>query len=170
MFTGMYPNDLNPDSHMMRLAYGFIAGDLLTVVLKSGGEIHYNWGSKWTEPGPRQKPVKTFIRNLSDMRKNAGNKYLHFGKMIKADKIYGVPDYKLVTKEGEEVVYPSVMSSKWIAPDGEIAQILVNYTETEKTVTISGDYTVIFDCDGTETALSNDKKIVIPPYTSLGVK
>ena len=170
MFTGMYPNDLNPDSHMMCLAYGFISGDLLTVVLKSGGEIHYNWGSKWTEPGPRQKPVKKFIKNLSDMRKNAGNKYLHFGKMIKADKLYDVPDYTLVTKEGEKVVYPSVMSSKWLAPDGEIAQILVNFTDTEKTVTISGDYTVIFDCDGVETSLSDDKKITIKPYTAIGVK
>lgn len=129
-----------PDNLLFRLAYSFIAGDMLTLVLKDKGEINWDWGTEWTVPGLDQDAVKKLVGNLNVWRKNAAKPFLCFGRMLKPYEINGAHSVELTLYHGSKLVYPSLLSSRWISPEGREAQIFVNYTKKPQKFTL--DYPV----------------------------
>ena len=43
-------------------------------------------------------------------------------------------------KYGKQHIYPSLLTSKWLSPDGRNPQIVVNYTRSEQEFTIASKY------------------------------
>ncbi len=175
-FAARVPVEDNPDSLIFRLAYSFTCGDMLAVVMKSGGEIHWEWGMSWLIPGPPQKNIKAAVRNFNAMRKGNGMKYLHYGRMLKPEEVLQEGSYELKSKNGTKLAFPWVLYSKWVAPDGTIAQIFANYSAEPKKVAVRCRILKIFgsgqdigdNCSSDEGGLTT--AIIIPPLSSIGIQ
>ncbi len=71
------------DDYNYRLAYSFLAGDLLTIVINEDEEIMHHWGA--TRDGvqnPPQNEALELIKNLNNTRRVL-KEYLIYGEMIK---------------------------------------------------------------------------------------
>lgn len=145
--SSLVDKEVNPDIMLFTTAYSFVAGDLLTVVLKSGGELHWEWGHSWLDAGPRQVPYRKLVRNLSAMRRGLGEPYLVAGRMVSANPVRNVPEFRISLRDGTEYNYGSVLTTKWVAPTGEYAQILVNYSVSDSVVEVQGSPLGVFWAD-----------------------
>ncbi|UCD28228.1 MAG: hypothetical protein JSV03_14230, partial [Planctomycetota bacterium] len=121
-----------------RIAYSFIAGDMFTIVLADSGKIHWDWGTPWETPKPDQKSITTLIRNLNAWRKGAGRPFVCFGRMVKPYVIEGARDIPMVLKINGRHRFPSLLTSRWLSPQGREAQIVVNYTTEKQDFRITG--------------------------------
>ncbi|MCD9023733.1 DUF6259 domain-containing protein [Cohnella silvisoli] len=122
----------SPDNLLWRLAYSFLAGDMLTVVLGRGGRINWDWGSDPVNNLPDQSAAERFIHTLNGWRKGAGRDYLHFGKMIKPLSYTCEGVHTVCMKDGRKLEHPAVLTSKWGIADGRQAQFFVNVTASEQ--------------------------------------
>ncbi len=161
-FTKAVPAS-NRESLLMRLAYAFAAGDLLTVTWKGGGEIHYDWGADWIEPGPPQVVLKRLIRNLCRFHRGEAYSYLTYGRMEKNIPFSGEGRYVMIAADGREICYPEVFSSVW-SYQGKTIQIFVNHTSENKTIVSEGTFARYLD----EEASGAFHEITIPPYSAVG--
>jgi len=118
-----------------RIAFAFIAGDLLTVVLKSRGEIAWDWGTPWNEAPPEQESVSALVRNLNAWRRGAAKPWLLHGRMEKPREIRGASDIPMITPRGKRIPFKSVCTSLW-THEGRRAQVLANYTKVAQDVTL----------------------------------
>jgi len=128
----------SPLNLLQRIAYSFTAGDLLSVVLKDKGQIHWGWCEKWDVPPPDQASTKQFLARLNAWRTGAGRSFLVTGRMLKPYPVTGTRNIPMVLAwKGETDNYPSIFTTRWRAPDGREAQVLVNYLpDEEQTVTV----------------------------------
>ncbi|MDR1283843.1 MAG: DUF6259 domain-containing protein [Opitutaceae bacterium] len=129
-----------PENLLYRTAYAFNAGDLLSVVLKNDGRIHWGWVVKWDFPGPDQESIVTLIRNLNTLRKQYPE-FLRFGKMLKPlqpVRSLSEEEYILKLKRGAEGIDPFLHSS-WESGDGRRAQIITNFLPRKQTVCLGGN-------------------------------
>jgi hypothetical protein len=127
----------SPLNLLQRVAYSFAAGDLLSIVLKDKGEIHWGWCEKWDVPAPPQEPTKKFIAHLNAWRIGVGKPFLITGRMLKPWPVEGTRNVPLVLAwKGDTNNFPSIFTSRWRAPDGREAQVLVNYLPEEQAVTV----------------------------------
>ncbi len=129
----------SPDSFFQRLTYGFIAGDMLTVTLKGGCQMHWDWGTDWSVPSPDQTRAATLIRNLNAWRRGAAKPFLHLGRMGKPLPLEGVRDIPMVCRQGGVLHWPSLMTSRWTSPEGKQAQIVANYLTTPQSFAVRLD-------------------------------
>lgn len=158
----------SPLNLMLRLAYSFCAGDLLTAVLKDGGDIHWAWCSKWEVTAPPQEPLIAFIKHLNSWRKGVGKPFLFFGRMEKTIPFDG-PDhaqlYLTARFHGESMDYSTVLASRWVSPDGREAQFLVNYSESNQTVHLKTDraYSIWWRSEDDEPSSTNTGEPIVVP-------
>lgn len=115
----------SPENLLYRLAYSFISGDLLSVVLKDGGKIHWGWGALWELPEPDQESAITLIRNLNAVRRKHG-KFLQYGKMEKPRIETAGGTFPLHVC-GRILTMDAFLHSSWTAPDGEMVEIIANF-------------------------------------------
>ena len=115
-----------PDNLYYRLAHSFSQGDMLTVVLKEGGKIHWDWCTPWTVKEPDQEGVGRFIGHLSDWRRHYGREALTYGKMCKPEKVF-CGRYRESIYYGGEHDFPSVVTHKYECGDGRKIQFLTNF-------------------------------------------
>lgn len=148
----------NPDSLLYAIAYSFAAGDLLTLVLKSGGEIHYDWGMSWLHPGPRQRPVKALVRNLSGMRRRM-EKFLQGGRMLKTLPFGQKGMFQMRRRDGTVLTVGEVLSSRWQAEDGETMQLFVNHTQHDVEISFDAPYASAIQAQDRE-AWQDGRKVV----------
>lgn len=127
----------SPDNLFLRLAYSFCAGDMLTVVLADGGQIHWSWCTKWEVEKPPQEPHLDFVHHLQAWRRGKAKPYLLEGKMLKAPRLANVATIPLHLKLETHLDYPAVLATRWLSQKGQKAILLVNYTGREQTVTLS---------------------------------
>ncbi|MEM9185120.1 MAG: DUF6259 domain-containing protein [Planctomycetota bacterium] len=118
-----------------RLAYAFTAGDMMTVVLRGGGKIGWDWGTPWDTPGPDHDAAATLVRNLNAWRTGAGKPYLVYGRMLKPLKLEGLGNLPMTTPKGAKLNFPSLFTSRWTS-SGKSAQVVVNYTPSDQTCAI----------------------------------
>ncbi len=123
-----------PSNLLFRIAYTFSAGDMLSVLLKDHGDIHWDWVNKWSNTPPVQQSVIDLVRNLNIWRV-AYPEYLCFGKIMIPDRLDSGRGYQLIRRDGTIIKYDSVLSSKWESIDGHCVQFLVNFLPQEQSVT-----------------------------------
>lgn len=166
----------SPQNFMLRLAYSFCAGDLLTAVMKGGGEIHWAWCTKWDVSPPPQEPLIAFIKHLNNWRRGIGKPFLLFGRMEKTIPFSGpehLPLYLNSKSLNATIDYSTVLASRWTSPEGRDAQFLVNYSNTEQVVNLHTDrhYSIRRDAmSGQSDFIPPDKGIRIPSLTAVLVE
>lgn len=129
----------SPDNLLWRLAYSFVSGDMLTVVLADGGQVHWDWGTPWTTPKPDQEETIGFIRRINAWRQGYAKPYLCHGRMEKPHAVdSGEPrSMRLIWLDGAAGMnVPPVLSSCWSSQEGKKAQLLVNYTAQPREVAV----------------------------------
>ncbi len=159
----------SPNNLALRLAYSFCAGDLLTVVLKNGGDIHWAWCEKWDVDPPDQEKHWKFIRHLNKWRQGAGKLFLYFGRMIKSQELEGLFEVPLHLTSGEVIQYPSVLTSSWRSKDGEVGHFFVNYLDSRQEVTLDFDCFILRNPGEREAGqiLPARSTIDVPPMTAV---
>ena len=159
----------NPDSLLYALAYSFIAGDALTLVLKSGGEIHYDWGLSWLHPGPRQAPVKKLTRSLNAMRRGPANRFLIGGRMLPTPAFSQPGQFILTRRDGSQLACGEVLSSCWQDEGGEKIQLFVNFRQHDISIEMDRAPLSAFDETGASVPV-HGKTAVIPALSCLAFR
>ncbi len=143
-FSGNSVNSLNfidinksPDCHLMRVAYSFLAGDLMTLVINQDGEIAWSWGQRDFSVLPEREPILKFVKSATSYRRGAGKEYLVYGRMIKAcDVDCETVQMAKPRREEYDNQYPVILTSAWCNDKGQKAQFLANYTATARECTV----------------------------------
>jgi hypothetical protein len=153
-----------------RLAYSFLAGDMLTVVIGENGMIAHSW-CDYTKPlGKTVERESAFklISNLNGWRKGAGKDFLHYGKMIKPIKIVCPQERFLLEDEKTYLTVDAVISSAY-SFNGEKAQFLVNYNLYPVEITFEKECDVYLD-NKLKTCKKGVKSMSIAPLTAIMIK
>ena len=119
-----------------RVAMSFVAGDLLTGILKGGGKLCWEWSGDWNAEGPDHDSVITLMRNLNAWRRGNGKAYLAWDRMLKPFPVEGTRNIPLITPRDQQISMPSLLTSRWLY-GGRTAQFLVNYTESAQEVKVA---------------------------------
>ncbi len=165
-FADAFSLEENPDNMLFRIAYAFTAGDMLTVVLAGEGLLHWGWSVPWDIVPPKQEPIKALIRNLNPWRTKRPE-YLRFGRMEQPHPVTGCGEFVLYRRDGTTVTYPQVLTSRFTAPRGTTAQLLVNYQKTAVTCQVTGA-AVYMTPDGE--AVPHTGVITVPPLSAIMIE
>ncbi|MBP5300593.1 MAG: hypothetical protein J6Y80_04230, partial [Victivallales bacterium] len=123
-----------PDFLLWHLAWHFAAGNLLTVVLKDGGDIHWCWSRDWSESFPEQEPIRQLVKNLAEWRRTYARQYLVAGRMEHAPKLQ-CNSFTIHRVNMPDIEVPAVLCSAWADRKGQKAVILVNPTRETQVCT-----------------------------------
>ncbi|HOL18727.1 MAG TPA: DUF6259 domain-containing protein [Candidatus Hydrogenedens sp.] len=166
----------SPYNLHQRVAISFIQGDMLSINLRQGGKIAWEWSSAPWDKGPNHEQILTLIRNLNKWRTGKGNKYLFFGKMLKPFEYGGDKDVPLITpRRGDIIHFRSILASRWMYKD-QTAMFLVNYLPEPQTASINLPDAYHTNCslhltpsqDSEANPLpENQNKIEIPPLSAI---
>lgn len=126
----------NPWNLAFRFAYSFVAGDLMTVILKDGGQIHWAWCAKWEVEGPEQAAHLAFLNHLNAWRRGAGEAFLFGGEMLTPNTFQGAQTTTLELRLGPQIEYSKVLSSKWRDAAGNEAQFFVNFSDETQRIEV----------------------------------
>ena len=152
-----------PDFTIWNLAWNFVSGNLLSVILKDKGDIHWNWCQLWKDPAPEQEPLIKLIGNLSKWRRGEMKKFLVAGRMVKAPEVIS-PVCTIYTKNQTPPQLPAVSSAAWQDGDGT-ALILASSLKENAAVTVRFDEeksVKITSSSGVETLSGRELKISVP--------
>lgn len=120
----------DPQSLCYRLAYSFAAGDLLTLIITDDGRITQAWGDRQFDILPDEEQTMTLLRHFAALRNGKGKKYLFGGRMLRPHALEDIPRHAFALKGNRPPLQaPCVLTSRWQARDGGIAQILINWTK-----------------------------------------
>ena len=121
-----------PEIFQYRLAYLFLAGDFLTVVIDDEGRIQWAWGQRDFSPDywPDREASLSLIKTLTDWRK-ACPEYLQFGRALHPLS-YECGMSSIVTRTGS-VSVPDVQCASY-EYGGRTVHFLVNWRDVEVTV------------------------------------
>ncbi len=150
-----------------RLAYSFIAGDMLTVVFGENGQISYAWGNDCFKYHTDKTAACELLKNLNGWRQKGGRDHLHMGKMVKPMAIHcGTNGFK--GEDGRPFIVDEVLTAAY-EYGGKTLQFAVNYNSQPVTVFVDEPVTVYLDSD--LQAVYNDvTKITIPPLTAVAIE
>ena len=124
---GTFDYEKNPENLLMRMAYSFCAGDMMTIIITDSGKIVWNWGLRNFEVLPDNKKILEFTRQANGFRKREG-KYLNSGKMLKPTDLK-LGKNEIIEKSGFKLHVDKLIQSKWLAYDGTWAEFLANYND-----------------------------------------
>ena len=152
------PLEKKENSYPMRVAYSFLAGDMLTAVIVDGGRIVYSWGEKdFTD----KQNALTILKNLNAWRKGVGKEYLHIGKMVKPLTVEcGKESFKL-NKGTHTFVVDEVLTAAY-EYDGQKVQFVVNYNTRFVNVSLPKKVDVVFNNESTQTLMGVDTFQISP--------
>lgn len=154
-----------PDIFQYRLAYSFLAGDILTVVINDEGDIQWAWGQRdfSQEYRPDREAALSLIRNLTQMRKEFPE-FLQFGRAVRPLRL-DCGKSLIYTKKGS-IEVDDVLSASY-EYGGRRAHFLVNWKKESARVfspSFTGrEYLV---APGSGKTLCSDGNIVLGPFSS----
>ncbi len=150
------------------LAWNFTAGNLLSVVLKDSGKIHWNWALPWTAAEPEQQPLIELISNLADWRRNRAAEYLIAGRMEKTPPVQ-CGSLTVYRKNTTPLEVPAVLASAW-SNGNKRAVLLVNCTEKPEPCRIDFGETfrgMLVSHNGEQRLEADSPLLTIPPLNVL---
>lgn len=157
-----------------RTVYSFVAGEVLSAVLKDNGRMHWAWVCSWDEDAPDQALMTRLIGNLNRCRREEGHDYLVFGRMEKSIPVK-CAKWSMTTSEtpARILTLPTVLASSW-SFNGRRAQVLGNMSETEQEVTVllPGPCRVrlIYGRDRKELTAGGQLVCTVPPLDTLVIE
>ena len=120
------------DTLCLRMAYSFVAGDCMTLVVTPDGKFMSNWGNHDFSIMPDKENALQFAANMQKFYSETAKPYLYAGRMIKP--IEYKCEKMLYHRELEgSLEIDNVFSTAWEA-DGKKVQIFVNHTAHTQTV------------------------------------
>ncbi len=150
-----------------RLAYSFIAGDMLTVVLGESGQISYAWGNDCFKYHTDKETACKLLKNLNGWRQKGGKDYLHMGKMVKPMAIScGTNTFK--GEDGRPYIVDEVLTAAY-AYGGKIMQFAVNYNSHPVTVSVEDPVKVYLDSD-MHSGYNEVKTFTIPALSAAAIE
>ena len=158
---GWLDHGRSPENILECLAYSFMAGDMLTLVLNENGKITWNWGWRELDDIPDQESILTFVRNANQWRRGRGKDYLHDGKMVKPYPVTSKECFMYGPK-GHEFVLDSIHTCAWESKTGCYGQFLINCHPVEESCEIflpEGSFRLIRE-NGEEQILTAGKQTV----------
>lgn len=126
-----------------RVAYSFIAGDMLTVVLGEDGKISYAWGNDCFRYHTDKEDACRILKNLNGWRQEAGRNYLHMGKMVKPLPV-SCGTNRFIKEDGDPLEVDQVLTSAYEFA-GQRMQFVVNYNREPVTVSVDTPVSVAMD-------------------------
>lgn len=129
-------------NYTYRAAYSFLAGDMITLVLRYDGLPVSAWGKdrKLLD----KSVVYPFLKELTQWRTHAGKEFLHKGKMIKPKKVFCAKN-RFTLNDGSEFFVDQVLTASY-RYKGKSVQFLVNYNLSPVTVSFEKEVTLYTDC------------------------
>ena len=132
MASNIFNNKKSPENLLYRIAYHFSAGTLLTINLRSGGQLDWGAAADWDSPVPDQQTTLILLRNLNAVRKKYPE-FLQYGRMIKPKWEFEGEEYCL-SRMGRDERIPAFTVSSWLSPKGDSATIIVNFLAHEQII------------------------------------
>lgn len=153
-----------------RLAYSFIAGDMLTVVMNGNGDLLYAW-CDYIQPKEKKldkSVVLPFIKTLNAWRRKGGKDFLCKGKMVVPEKI-NCGKQAFLLEDGKTYLMPDDALTVAYEYGGARAQFIVNYNLQPVAVSWATPCDVYLDCD--LTALEKGiSQLTLPPLSVVMLK
>ncbi len=165
--NNIFDYEKNPENLLMRMAYSFCAGDIVTLVITNNGKVVWNWGLKDFEFLPDNEKILEFARIANGFRKREG-KYLHEGRMVKPANLNRSKN-KIVEKSGDVLYADELMQSKWLAADGTWAEFLANYNDYDIEVNYPSDESCIV-VDGADESESENMNFIVKSGSIVMIK
>lgn len=125
----------HPNNIYMRYAHAFAQGDVITIVLKDKGKIHWDWCTPWNAPEINQDEISAYINELSSWRKNIGKEALQYGRMVKPFN-YTAETYTEEIIYGGKHNYSSIESTCFVVGNKKY-QFFVNYLDKEQKTVVN---------------------------------
>jgi hypothetical protein len=142
--------------------------------------IMWGWNTPWDGEYPDQESLVPFIKHLNSWRRLAGRPYLVYGRMVKPFPVEGGRDLPLVTLDGKTIPFPSLFTSRWVSPQGEQAQFIINCMDTAQNFRIhagksSGHrFSVLSHPEGIPADIGTDESgychLSIDPFSAIMIK
>ncbi len=150
-----------------RVAYSFIAGDMLTVVLGEAGQISLAWGNDCFKYHTDKDTACAILKNLNGWRQKAGKSYLHMGKMVKPMSVICGKN-RFVGEDGRPIYVDEVLTAAYEF-GGQTMQFAVNYNSKPVTVKTQTPVTVYMDSELHERQ-DAVTSFTIPPLSAVGIQ
>ena len=153
-----------------RLAYSFISGDMLTVVMDGNGDLLHAW-CDYVPPADKKLDKSTvlpFIKTLNAWRKKGGKGFLHQGKMVVPMKI-ACGKEQFLLEDGKTYLKPDAALTAAYEYGGEKAQFVVNYNLYPVEVSWETACDVYSDCDFSN-AQKGVNRFTLPPLSVIMLK
>lgn len=113
----------------LRLAYSFLAGDLITLVLNDDGEVMFHWGMRDFSKTPDRDEIIDFVAKLQSWHKKLPELFKD-SEMIKP-LAYETDEIKLEMRDVPAGYELAVLSTAWKVGDKKL-QLLANWTHEER--------------------------------------
>lgn len=155
----------SPENLLYRIAYAFNAGDLLSIVLKDAGRIHWGWGALWSMKEPEQEHVVTLIRNLN-MHRKRNKEFLAYGRMEKPWTRIKGESFALHLRD-KKILIDSFLHSAWTSPKMERGEIITNFCPGTQTVVLDFPANCLAYIDGCE--VHSGTQLVLKPLDAICV-
>lgn len=159
-----------PLSLQLRLAYSFIAGDFLTLVVNDKGKLQWAWGQKDFSEDYMPDTDKAFelIKNMNAWRMGKFGDYLHFGTMKKPERVSAENKVELHSGGRVELMEP-FYTAKYSVGENEV-QFIVNYTNETIKINLPENKTfkVYTDSNG-ECCYEAENTVVIPERSVIAI-
>ncbi len=125
------------DTMCYRMAYSFINGDSMALIMQPCGKLMSAWGCRDFEHIPKLEKSIEFAANMRKLYETDAGKYLYCGRMIKPEG-YNCQKRMFTREKGTTLYDDEVISSAWEL-DGERAQIFINYGEKPVKIVFRGE-------------------------------
>lgn len=120
----------------MRLAYSFLAGDLLTLVLNDDGEVMFHWGMRDFSKTPDRDEIIGFVADMQSFHKKYPEVFAD-SRMIKPVR-FECDELTLEMRYGKPAMEFAVLSTAWKTSEKSV-QFFVNWTKEPRECVFSAD-------------------------------